>query len=157
MQETEELTRKFLETLLRVEHTLHSFPPPGELSKGEFFVLQHLGCRVRQKSSITPTEISETMAVSKPAISKVLNVLEDKGCIRRMSYPSDRRAVEVVLTDKGKRVREESMKVVRESVAKIVDEMGEEAMNQLIQSLETLLQAVGRCYPRNKVLREEKS
>ena len=42
---------------------------------------------------VTPTELSEVMEVTKPAISKMLNVLEDKGYIERQQDSKDRRAV----------------------------------------------------------------
>ena len=67
----------------------------------------------------------------------------------------DRRAVYVTLTEKGQGVREESMKIVREAVNRIIRQMGDQAADRLIDALQDLLLAVRQCYPHDRSPREE--
>ena len=51
---------------------------------------------------------------------------------------TSRRAVYVTLTEKGQGVREESMKIVREAVNRIIRQMGDQAADRLIDALQDL-------------------
>ena len=135
-------------------NTLHLNIPAAAT---EFYVLQHVFQQMDRKgvNYVTPTELSEVMEVTKPAISKMLNVLEDKGYIERQQDSKDRRAVYVTLTEKGQGVREESMKIVREAVNRIIRQMGDQAADRLIDALQDLLLAVRQCYPHDRSPREE--
>ena len=150
-------TERLLESLTNMHHVFRCLPPTGVINKGEFYVLQHVFQQMDRKgvNYVTPTELSEAMEVTKPAISKMLNVLEDKGYIERQQDSKDRRAVYVTLTEKGQGVREESMKIVREAVNRIIRQMGDQAADRLIDALQDLLLAVRQCYPHDRSPREE--
>ena len=158
MSESAVRTEKLLESLTNMHHVFRCLPPTGVINKGEFYVLQHIFQQMKQKNMnyITPTELSEAMGVTKPAISKMLNVLENKGYIVRQQDPKDRRAVYVTLTEKGQTVREESMKVMKDGLDQIIRQMGNETTDRLIDTLQDFFQAVRRCYPHDKNLREDK-
>lgn len=151
-------TERFLEVMTRMHRVLRCLPPTGELNKGEFYVLHHIFHQMDQGTVnyITPTELSGAMEVTKPAISKMLNVLEDKGYIERRQDSKDRRAVYVTLTEKGQEARDESTKIMKTAVDRIIEEMGAEATDRLIESLQDLLRAMRVCYPHYKGLREDK-
>ena len=142
MPESTVRTERLLESLTNMHHVFRCLPPTGVINKGGV-------------NYVTPTELSEVMEVTKPAISKMLNVLEDKGYIERQQDSKDRRAVYVTLTEKGQGVREESMKIVREAVNRIIRQMGDQAADRLIDALQDLLLAVRQCYPHDRSPREE--
>lgn len=158
MTESGARTERFLEVMTKTHHVLRCLPPTGELNRGEFYVLHHIFHQMDRETVnyITPTELSGAMEVTKPAISKMLNVLEDKGYIERKQDPKDRRAVYVTLTEKGREVRDESMNIMKTAVDRIIKQMGDEATDRLIDALQDLLQAMRICYPHYKGLREEK-
>lgn len=158
MPELSVRTERFLEGMTGLHHIFRYLPPTGELNKGEFYVLHHIFHQMdgKKAADITPTELSEAMEVTKPAISKMLNVLENKGYIVRKQDPKDRRAVYVALTEKGQTVREKSMEMTANAVDRIIQQMGDEAADRLIDALQDLLQAMKKCYPHDKGLREDK-
>ena len=157
MPESTVRTERLLESLTNMHHVFRCLPPTGVINKGEFYVLQHVFQQMGRKgvNYVTPTELSEVMEVTKPAISKMLNVLEDKGYIERQQDSKDRRAVYVTLTENGQGVREESMKIVRQAVNRIIQQMGDQAADRLIDALQDLLLAVRQCYPHDRSPREE--
>ena len=150
MPESTVRTERLLESLTNMHHVFRCLPPTGVINKGVFQQMDRRGVNY-----VTPTELSEVMEVTKPAISKMLNVLEDKGYIERQQDSKDRRAVYVTLTEKGQGVREESMKIVREAVNRIIRQMGDQAADRLIDALQDLLLAVRQCYPHDRSPREE--
>jgi MarR family transcriptional regulator for hemolysin len=55
------------------------------------------------------TDLGEHLGVTSPAASQMLDRLVEQGLILRTQDPSDRRAKQIVLTDAGLRVLQESM------------------------------------------------
>ncbi|NIV34572.1 MAG: MarR family transcriptional regulator [Anaerolineae bacterium] len=55
------------------------------------------------------TDLGEHLGVSSPAASQMLDRLVEQGLILRTEDPSDRRAKQIVLTEEGLRVLQESM------------------------------------------------
>lgn len=71
------------------------------LQPGEFDVLATLR-RVGAPYTLSPGALAATTMVSGAAVTNRLNRLEDKGLIRRSIDPDNRRAIRVVLTDRGR-------------------------------------------------------
>lgn len=57
-----------------------------------------------RKASQTPTALAERERVSTPAMTRTLNVLEQRGLVRRQPNAEDSRSVLVSLTDQGRAV-----------------------------------------------------
>ncbi len=55
-------------------------------------------------SPMTPGELAEHEKVQPPSITRVIAVLEERGLIRRMPHPGDRRQVLLAVTDHGRDV-----------------------------------------------------
>jgi DNA-binding MarR family transcriptional regulator len=70
---------------------------------GEFDVLAALR-RAGRPYRLSPTEISTALIVTSGGMTKRLNVLEDRGLIRRQPDPRDGRSTAVSLTREGKRL-----------------------------------------------------
>lgn len=80
-------------------------------SPGEFDVLVTL--RRRQgRDGLQPTDLQRLILVSSGGLTKRLDGLEERGLLRRLPDPRDRRAVRVVLTDRGIEVTDALMEAV---------------------------------------------
>lgn len=79
------------------------------------------------------SQLTKDLCITKPATSRMLNLMEEKGYIERTSSKNDRRVVYVKLTKQGEEfLKEESIKF--ESFAyKVIEKMGEEDADNLIR------------------------
>ena len=77
-------------------------------------------------------DIADTMEISKPGVSKLLNNMEQKGLIVREHRTEDRKAVFVLLTGKARDILEEQQATARSVTEKVFAEMGKDKANQLI-------------------------
>ena len=74
---------------------------------------------------MTPSEIGKTLGVSRPAMTAILNSLEEKGLILRTMDHLDKRRVLVSLSNKGKAGLEKVQQNTLERVLPIVRALGE--------------------------------
>ena len=76
---------------------------PFHLRKSE---LMALGCvcyaHGHRKKALSPSEIGEILGISRPAITAILNTLEEKELISRRDDPKDSRKVIVYITEQGR-------------------------------------------------------
>jgi DNA-binding MarR family transcriptional regulator len=84
---------------------------------------------------IKVSEIGKIMHVTSPTVTQVLNSLEASGLIERHIDPKDRRAVGVKLTSKGEMVVQKAREAFFASIRGLVEYLGEEQSNQLIDLL----------------------
>ena len=102
--EEQDITREFLDAMIGVRKASkipHFF---SELSYSELAVFRAMrflsgGCL--PKELVKTSDISAHIQISKPALSQVINKLEDKGLVERVVQKSDRRSVYVRFTRKG--------------------------------------------------------
>jgi DNA-binding MarR family transcriptional regulator len=82
---------------MRIERVAQGLQP--ELSDSQLAALAAL-----EKHTMTPGELAEHEKVQPPSITRVIASLEERGLIRRMPHPSDRRQVVLTVTDQGRDV-----------------------------------------------------
>ena len=80
-------------------------------------------------------DLAVGLEISKPAVSKLLNVMEDKGYIRRERRDSDRKSVYIALTDKAVAILEEQKATASVVTKKIFAEMGMEKAKELLANM----------------------
>lgn len=114
------------------------------LSRGEFFMLHQVACLEKHKEGDVPggkiSDLSTATEMSKPAVSQMLNALEDKGLIERIMTKSDRRVVYVRLTDTGRERLAASGRQMGGLIDAIVRELGPEDTKELIRLIDKLYQ-----------------
>jgi DNA-binding MarR family transcriptional regulator len=67
------------------------------VSVAEWVVL----CLLQERAGMTPTGLAEATAMTRGAVSKVVEKLESKGCVCRAAHPGDNRIQRLSLTRKG--------------------------------------------------------
>jgi DNA-binding MarR family transcriptional regulator len=110
---------------------------PQALRRNEMMTLGCLCHAYEQgKPEMTPSEIGKTLGVSRPAMTAILNSLEEKGLILRTMDHLDKRRVLVSLSNKGKAGLEKVQQNTLERVLPIVRALGETDAAQLLSLLQ---------------------
>ena len=105
------------------------------LSPSEMHCIEAIG----PGESISGNTLSERMGLSPSRGSRVIDHLILKGLIAREVDPSDRRVVDITLTDRGAHVKERVEKAKRACEAKITAQMKSEQIEQIKQGLRVLV------------------
>lgn len=128
--------RQLVDELLRVAHLFggsHLRSATSGLMQGEkallFCLYQH-----RETGGMAPSSLSDRLMVKRPAVTIMLNSLEDKGYVRRERDPCgrDRRKIQVFLTAQGIQTVEEQFKNAQASMLYLVKTLGPEDTRRLI-------------------------
>lgn len=81
-----------------------------ELSAGQFFVLMVLA----DEQGITQDHLAGILLIDKGSIARAVNVLEEKGIVKRITDENNRRAVKLYLTETGNKLIPDVVKIDRE-------------------------------------------
>lgn len=91
-----------------LNHLIHQRQPDDPLSAARMRLLTRLAAEstIGQGTDLSPSEISESLGVSRNTISALLNGLEEDGLIERHLDPTDRRRFRIRITASGQEVVE---------------------------------------------------
>lgn len=143
LREDRDLNRRFFDALFRLKKETHRKSDElRELHTGEYAALKTI-YRLRTLENedsigVKTSDIGNCLFMKKPATSKMLNILEDKGYINRFSNKRDRRVTYVDLTDKGVDLLEKHHEQMIECTNQIIEKMGKEDVEELIRLLNKL-------------------
>ncbi len=134
----DELPMQMLGAFLRFQHTpWHVVPTPG-LSRAETGVLMSIDRAMHFGEKIRVSDISNRMRVSPPTITQHLNNLESQGFVERIKSESDKREVNITLTDKGAEALRRHREMIESNMRELVEILGEEGTKQLVRLLNTV-------------------
>ena len=83
--------------------------------------------------SVNPKQLSDTMNVTMPRITTILNGMDKKGLIERQTSTQDRRKVIVMITKKGKALNKKHKKMIEECNNKINEQTTEAEMETILK------------------------
>ncbi len=83
-------------------------------------------------------EIGERLQIPKPQMTHLIDRLEDLEIVTRQADTTDRRIINIMLTDKGRRIIEELDQVIKESIEAKLSILTEEELQELSVSLKRL-------------------
>ena len=141
-------SKEFLDSISRIKKIAHAQRKtkdfhPGMLMTMKIIFNDYLNHKDdKDYYGIKTSDSTQKLCITKPATSKILNIMEDKGYISRSSNKSDRRVVYVKLTEEGENfLREENIKF-ENFTYKIVEKMGEEDTDNLIRLFNKLCNVI---------------
>ncbi|HEX3266617.1 MAG TPA: MarR family transcriptional regulator [Gaiellaceae bacterium] len=108
------------------------------LSEGEWKVLKHLrkaGPPYRRSAG----QLARRIELSSGAMTNRLDRMEEAGLIRRLPDPDDRRAVQVELTDAGRRAWDDTISVQAAKEALVAEALNAKEKQQLNDLLRRLM------------------
>lgn len=83
-------------------------------------------------------EIGEKLQIPKPQMTHLIDKLEDLHIVTRQACNTDRRIINLTLTDKGKRIIEELDRVIKETIKGKLSFLSEDELRELSLSLQKL-------------------
>ncbi len=101
--------------------------PPGELA-----LLIILARWTSDERPIRPSELGKEMHLSRPAISRMLRSLREKGFLELSSQSNDHRYVKVALTDEGRASLKEELGQCSDVLKKVVVRMGSKDLHRML-------------------------
>ncbi len=106
----------------------------------EDITLPHLEVIVTLKEEGTRhiAEIGEKLQIPKPQMTHLIDRLEDLGIIARHPDTTDRRIINIELTDKGKQIIDELDRIIKCSMREKLSGLTDEELRDLSQSLRKL-------------------
>lgn len=119
---------------------------PFQLRRSEMMVLGCI-CRAYEKEqqALSPSEMGDILGISRPAITAILNTLEEKQLILRTMDHMDKRRILVELSQKGRSGLEEIQNEMLKRVMMIMDALGKEQSEQMLSLLHQV-EKVERAY-----------
>lgn len=112
--------------------------PMGSPYKGQGRILAIL----KLKPEISHRELSYLLGISTQSMSELLRKLESKGYVKRVPSEQDRRSMNIILTEEGKRAVDQAGGFDEHDTERIFDCFSEEEKETFKQYLERLEQAI---------------
>lgn len=136
-----------IQQLMAIMQRLHKNNQQMKLHIGiphsEYSVLLHLACVEKADEGVSIGDISEHIQISKPAVSQIVNALEDKGLVARIGTKMDRRVVFVTLTPEGVALVNKTRNLLSERLVAVFDKMGEADAGTFLMLLDRFSRAMG--------------
>mgnify|MGYP002622337557 CR=1 FL=1 len=131
----------------RLLHRIHQCRPDvnrhSELANVEFFMLMQISILMEQgMEEITLGDIIKCTDMTMSAASKKITILEKKGYVSRSISKRDKRNVNIMLTDKGKKICDEDKRKKHEWVTKVLSKMGEEDSRKMFELVNRLFDII---------------
>ena len=108
---------------------------PFGIKAAEYLVLVALA----NEMADTATTVCSVMAHDPGAMTRKIDVLEDKGLVRRVRNPEDRRAIKLELTDEGKAVYPEVLAAAIGVINRFLDGFTKPEVRELEDMLKRML------------------
>ena len=133
---------KYFSLVEEIKQSIMDKCPFEEFSIGEFYMLRLLMDYEKRNVNVTTKLISEYLRISKPAVSQMLNALENKELIERTINKEDRRQICITTTRKGRDLVIKQCKKHEELFSEIIKSVDEKDIETLFVILENVLKAV---------------
>jgi DNA-binding MarR family transcriptional regulator len=130
-------------TRISMHHSVRHFicyARENGLSMSQLGALLHL----HRAGSSGVTDLGEQLGVTSPAASQMLERLARQELILRLEDPSDRRVKQVILTDKGLQVLEESMRAHRDWLYALAEGLSDSEKEAITAALHILIDKANR-------------
>ncbi len=97
-----------------------------QIPLGELTMLLTLSYLSKGTGAVPASSLDKAMNLSRPAVSRMLHVLEKKGCLEMRNDEEDQRYVLVYPTEKGEKILQKELSCGYHLFKRVSDRMGEE-------------------------------
>lgn len=122
-----ELWRSFTQTFRAIRRLLDARLKPLGIGYQEFKVLGELVGGGRTSMA----RLAEKIMFTQAGVTYLVDRLEEQGCVVRVRSSEDRRVIFVEVTEKGRRVFEEGVGIVRDAAQRIFSGLSDEELEVL--------------------------
>lgn len=131
-----ELTQDLFKLMKQVPRLKFKQSVVEGLTRSEYELLTILKMNIYDKgTAMSVSEISNLLQITPAAITHIINPLEEKGFIKRLPDPKDRRVVLIGLTDKGAKTADALIADVKEQVVGLINYLGEKDSREFVRLL----------------------
>lgn len=117
------------------------------LSVPQFRVLARLS-----SEGCTASELAEWVGVSLPAMSKMVDLLVERGLVEKKQVSEDKRQIQISQTEQGRKLFKEVLAIAQDTLSEKLDELSETEIKKLNEAFEIL----EKLFINQEVFREEK-
>lgn len=136
----EEHFMKIFRQMMKIDFSVYL----QNISREEFFmlgVIEGYGKEHQKEEGISVSAIAHALDVSSPAVSRMLRGMEEKKYVKRKVSKYNRRTTIVNLTVSGSQVYRQSKEHLDTIFARVMDQVGEQDMEELFRISHRLVQA----------------
>lgn len=134
---------KLLENIRNLE-SLDFFMGKGKLTQSEFRLVLEVILERDKGGEIISSELARRLGITRSAVSQIVSKLEERNVIERASSPVDKKIAYIRLTDSTVAVFNEQCKRVNAVMDKLVEEFGQERLDELIAEYDELARVFKR-------------
>jgi DNA-binding MarR family transcriptional regulator len=127
-------------TYRKMLHPLMQRFKPYDLTPEQFTVL----VRLYEEDGINQKELALRTSRDQPTLTRILDLLERKGMVRKETDPSDRRAFLLYVTEEGQKITEILTPIEQQYNRELFAGMNREDIEKFRQNLELLLENAER-------------
>lgn len=91
-----------------------------------------------KNDGMTQSELQQDLLIKASSITKLIDVLEEKGLVKREACSEDARAKRIYLTDDGRKKEEKLCKIKEDTEAKILRALSDDERSELIRFLQSI-------------------
>jgi DNA-binding MarR family transcriptional regulator len=102
----------------------------------------HALMELSRAETLVQKELASRLRLDKSTVSRLVGMLEGRGWVERSRSPRDRRAVELRLTDAGKRTAENIAGARRAKFDRVLQAIPEEERESVLESMRILEEAM---------------
>lgn len=141
-------SRELLNAIIKIKKLANNGFRKKNMPHREFMILKSINNLKNNNSDeyyskgVKASELSKYLMITKPATSKLINNLEDKGLVERTADKSDRRVVYINITKSGENMLCEEIKMFEKFTHRIVEKMGEEDTDEMIRLFEKMYDSI---------------
>ena len=134
-----ELYRELAKRLARQGFELRRYRPSRELSSNTGGLAAVMGVLATSADPLSPGDLARKTGVTDARIANALRALEAKGLVVRRPSATDRRRVEVTLTERGRAFADGHTEGMERFIADFLAELGEDDARDLVRVLDRVL------------------
>ncbi len=139
--EINEYLVKFFQMVRDMEN-MDFFAGVAQLSRTEFRLLREVIMEEEKGRSIISSELARRLGITRSAISQIVTKLEQRGVVKRVDSPTDRKIAYIRLSDNTLTVFNDQCKEANEIMTRVVELLGEDKMRTFFAQYEEFETAV---------------
>ena len=139
--EINEYLVKFFQMVRDMEN-MDFFAGVAQLSRTEFRLLREVIMEEEKGRSIISSELARRLGITRSAISQIVTKLEQRGVVKRIDSPTDRKIAYIRLSDNTLTVFNDQCKEANEIMTRVVELLGEDKMRTFFAQYEEFETAV---------------
>lgn len=120
------------------------FMGDAQLNNTEFRLLREIVMDGDQGKGIISSELARRLGITRSAVSQTVSKLEKRNIVKRVASPTDRKIAYICLSEHAVSVFEKQCEQANEVMARVVKELGEKKLRNLITAYDEFAEVLTR-------------